>query len=257
MQDLHLTYIQYNIAWQQKAQNFKKLDALLHSVNQTDLIVLPEMFATGFSMNADVLAEPTDGATLKWMREKAQQYNAAICGSAIIKEEGAFYNRLFWVEPNGEFKTYDKRHLFTLAHEEKTYTSGKQKLHIEYKDWKITPLICYDLRFPVWCRNSNEADLMLFVANWPERRSEAWSTLLKARAIENQCYILGVNRVGNDGNEVSHSGNSALHDALGKCISKPQPFQEAIITVTLNKDHVSQTRNRFGFLNDRDAFTIH
>ena len=158
--------------------------------------------------------------------------------------------------PDGHFKTYDKHHLFSLAHEENTYTAGHKQLIIDYKDWKIKPLICYDLRFPVWCRNTQEADLMLFVANWPERRVEAWSTLLKARAIENLCYVLGINRVGADGNNIHHSGHSALYNCVGEVVSASKPHTEEVIKTSLFKNHINETRNRFGFLNDRDFFTI-
>jgi len=203
MNTLKLTLLQADLIWESRKANLLLFDKLLADITETDLILLPEMFSTGFSMKPKSLWDSPEGETFDWLKKKAEEKQAAISGSVIIKDEGHYYNRLYFVTPEGEYYTYDKKHLFTLAGEEKVYSSGKEKLTLEYKGWKITPLICYDLRFPVWCRNAEHSDLMYFVANWPERRAMPWSSLLKARAIENMCYVAGLNRVGDDGEGVS------------------------------------------------------
>ena len=210
-----------------------------------------------FSMNAETLAEPFNGPTLQWMQEQSQKTGAAITGSVIIKEAGNFYNRLLWVEGNSVLHLYDKKHTFTLAGEGKVYTAGTQKLIIAYKGWKICPMVCYDLRFPVWARNTEGYDLLLYVANWPKKRTAAWDALLKARAIENMAYCMGVNRVGLDGNDHAYAGHSAIYDVLGTQISsKNNDEVEFMETVTLSKEHIEETRNQLQFLNDRDHFTL-
>ena len=254
MNELKITLVQPELHWEQPQANRDHFDQLLTKISSTDLIVLPEMFSTGFTMKPLGVAEEENGSTVKWMQKVAQQYDCALCGSLVISEKGHFYNRMFFVFPDGTYKTYDKRHLFTLAGEEKVYNRGSQRLLIKYRGWKIAPFICYDLRFPVWCRNTEEAELMLFVANWPERRSLAWRTLLKARAIENICYVAGVNRVGNDGNNVFHSGDSGLYSEKGKLLSDFRPGEEEVKTFTLKKDVVQASRERFSFLKDRDQF---
>lgn len=257
MSTLSITLVQADLAWQDKTSNFRKFEKLLAEASDIgDLILLPEMFSTGFSMQPMQLWDEPHGDTLYWMQTLAGKYQAAVAGSAIIKEEGNFYNRLFFVYPSGEFKTYDKKHLFTLAGEEKVYSAGNKHLLVEYKGWRIMPLVCYDLRFPVWCRNAFEADLQLYVANWPERRSDAWKTLLKARAIENMCFVAGLNRVGNDGNEVGHSGDSAVYNELGESLLKLEPFKEEVKTVELDKEQMMSSRQRFQFLSDRDPFKL-
>lgn len=222
---------------------------------ETDLIVLPEMFTTGFSMNAKKLAEPNDGDSLNWMISEARKHNCAITGSVIISENDKFYNRLFFVLPDGTYEKYDKKHTFTLAKENETYTAGKERLIVNYKGWKICPLICYDLRFPVWSRNTEDYDVLIYLANWPKVRTVAWDTLLRARAIENMSYCVGVNRVGFDGNDHEYVGHSAVYDVLGKQVS-PSAFDEFIETVTLSKEHIESNRKHLQFLNDRDKFTL-
>ncbi len=223
---------------------------------RTDLIVLPEMFSTGFTMNVEHLAEEEPGATLSWMQKEAAKHEAAIMGSCIIKDNGSYYNRLYFVFPNEEYIKYDKRHTFTLADEHKTFASGKEQVYIDYLGWKIFPLICYDLRFPVWSRNTSNYDLLIYVASWPERRISAWDALLKARAIENMCYTIGVNRVGVDGNGHQYTGHSAIYDVLGECISIEKNETEFIETYTLDRSHLESNRRHLQFLNDRDDFNL-
>ncbi len=256
MDQLQISLVQPYLHWEEPDSNRQHLYHLIQNIADTDLIILPEMFATGFTMQPLALAEPESGASVRWMKKLAREKEAAVCGSLVISENNKFYNRLFFVKPDGSYHTYNKRHLFTLAGEEKVYTAGKEQLVVEYAGWKIMPLVCYDLRFPVWCRNTAEAELMIFVANWPERRSEAWKSLLKARAIENMCYVTGVNRVGNDGNEVFHSGDSGVYDELGQLLSDFAPGQEQVKTFTLQKEQVHRSRERFSFLKDRDLFRI-
>lgn len=257
MQDLRITLVQTPLHWEKATENRALFDGLLADVktSSTDLIVLPEMFSTGFSMQPDVLAEAMDGPTLEWLRAKASEKGAVITGSLIIAEHGHYYNRLVWMRPDGSYECYDKRHLFSLAGEEKYYTAGKERLIVELNGWRVCPLVCYDLRFPVWSRNRKDYDLLLYVANWPERRSYAWKQLLIARAIENQAYVAAVNRVGYDGNQVSHSGDSAIIDPLGEVLfTKPhEPFTE---TFTLSQTHLKEVRDKFRFLDDADNFII-
>jgi Predicted amidohydrolase len=218
---LLVTIIQTHLHWENPAVNRAQFSEKIKDISEkTDLIVLPEMFTTGFSMNAEKLSEENNGETLQWMISEAKKNNAAITGSVIISENNTFYNRLFFVLPNGEYKIYDKRHTFTLAGEDKTYTAGSQRLIVNYKGFKICPLICYDLRFPIWARNTENYDVLLYVANWPVKRIVAWDALLKARAIENMSYCIGVNRVGIDGTGHEYVGHSAVYDVLGDCISK-------------------------------------
>lgn len=256
MDKLTLTLVQADLSWEDAEANFFHLDNLIQSVPDTDLIILPEMFPTGFSMQPAHLYDLPEGKTLQWMQNLASERDAAVTGSVIIKDGGVFYNRLYFVFPSGEYQIYNKRHLFTLAGEEKVYSAGKKHLLVEYMDWKIMPLICYDLRFPVWCRNIYEADLQIFVANWPERRVQAWQSLLKARAIENMCYVAGVNRIGNDGNGIHHSGDSVIHDELGNDLLRLTPSKEEVKTFSIEKSKMLQSRNRFGFLHDRDHFLL-
>lgn len=253
---LNVTLIQTTLFWEDKSANLQMFDDYFQDINESDLIVLPEMFTTGFSMNPKDHAESMDGPTVSWMKNWSRQLNAAIVGSIIIKEKGHYFNRLLFVFPHGEIETYDKRHLFSLAGEEKFYSSGKDKRVVDFKGWKICPLICYDLRFPVWARNVEAYDLLLYVANWPARRKEAWQTLLKARAIENQSFVLGVNRVGPDGNNIDHSGNSIVHDPLGNDLSQMRESESQVFQITLSKNDLQEVRNKFSFLADRDTFSI-
>jgi len=258
MQDhLKVTIIQSNLIWENPIENRKHFSKKIAAIKKgTNLIVLPEMFTTGFTMNAVSLAEEEKGETLKWMQNEARKHNSAITGSVIISENENYYNRLFFVFPNGEYKTYNKRHTFTLAGEHKTYSAGNEHLIVEYLGWKICPLICYDLRFPVWARNVQDYDVLLYVANWPERRIAAWDALLRARAIENMAYCIGVNRVGEDGNGHPYNGHSAIYDVLGEQVSMLNFENEFTETITLNKSHIEKNRRHLQFLNDRDDFKL-
>lgn len=213
------------------------------------------MISVGFTMNPEAVFETMQGETIKWLQSLAKAKNSAITGSFVIKENGNFYNRLLFVFPSGEIQFYDKRHLFTLAGEDKTYTSGKEKLIVEYKGWKICPLICYDLRFPVFARNTEDYDLLIYVANWPKARIQAWDILLKARSVENLCYTIGVNRIGLDDNNFEYNGHSQTVDFLGNYVLEPQET-EGVFIVELNKEKLVETRNKLGFLNDRDVFEL-
>lgn len=254
---LKTALIQEDLVWEDPEANKRLFQRRIEALSKdVDLIVLPEMFSTGFSMNAKSLAEPTGGPTLQWMKEMAAEKDAAVTGSVIVQDDGRYFNRLFFIYPDGSFKRYDKRHTFTLAKENETYDSGKERLIVSYKGWKICPLVCYDLRFPVWARNTEDYDILIFVANWPSVRVQAWDTLLKARAIENMCYCIGVNRVGEDGNGHPYPGHSVVYDSLGNALTSPaveEEFQEEII---LEKAHLKETRGKLRFLQDRDIFEI-
>ena len=258
MQDhLNITLIQSDLVWENPKKNRKHFKEKIETITEAvDLIVLPEMFATGFTMNAAAVAENMDGKTIEWMKGIALNTNAAVVGSLIISEDKKFYNRLLFVEPSGSMHYYDKRHTFTLAGEHKIYTSGTKKIIIEYKGWKICPLICYDLRFPVWARNTEDYDVLMYVANWPKPRILAWDALLKARAIENMCYCVGVNRIGIDEGQNEYSGNCAVYDVLGNAITNMKPNREQIEVVTLDRNHINFYRNKLKFLNDKDNFTL-
>ncbi len=255
--NLKIAIIQTDLVWENPKQNrtyfSEKINALSESV---DLIILPEMFSTGFTMNPAKVAETMDGKTILWLKKITKIKNTAITGSIIIKEDGNYYNRLVFVLPTGEIQTYDKRHTFTLVGEDKVYTAGTKKIIIDYKGWKICPLICYDLRFPVWARNTENYDLLIYVANWPKPRIKAWDTLLKARAIENMSYCVGVNRVGSDDNGYKYSGHSTVYDGLGEEISSIKPNEITTEIITLNKEELLKTREKFRFLDDRDDFTL-
>ena len=255
----HLTIalVQTDLVWENPKQNKNNIDKKIDAISEKiDLIILPEMFTTGFTMNPYDFAETMDGEVILWLKSVAKTKNTAITGSLIIKENGEYYNRLVFVFPSGEIQIYDKRHTFTFAGEDKVFTAGNNKLIIDYKGWKICPLICYDLRFPVWARNVENYDVLLYVANWPKPRINAWNTLLKARAIENMCYCVGVNRVGVDSRGNTYTGNSSVYDSLGEKISTIKPQIEATEIVVLNKDLLIKNRREFQFLNDRDDFKL-
>ncbi len=255
--NLNIAIIQANLVWENIEENLKLFSKKINSIDENvDLIVLPEMFSTGFTMNAEDLAEPPQGTAFKWMQEIAGRRNLAITGSIIVKENNDFYNRLYFVFPDTTFKTYDKRHTFTLAREDQTYTAGDERLILEYKGWKICPLICYDLRFPVWARNTVEYHVLIYVANWPETRISAWDVLLQARAIENMAYCIGVNRTGSDGNKYQYNGHSAIYDCLGKSLFKNDWEAEFSKVVSLEKSHVTESREKLKFLQDRDSFSL-
>ncbi len=256
-QELKVALIQSELAWEDPKQNRVNFEKKINAIDEkVDLIILPEMFTTGFTMNAASIYETMDGETVNWMQSLAKSNNLALTGSIVIKDNNNYYNRLLFVHPDGLIETYDKRHTFTLAGEHKVYTAGKTKLLVDYKGWKICPLLCYDLRFPVWARNIENYDLLLYVANWPKPRIAAWNALLKARAIENMSYCIGVNRVGIDINKYEYSGHSGVYDILGNIISNIQPSLEQTEVITLNKNHIQKYRQKLMFLEDRDSFTI-
>ncbi|RMA65801.1 amidohydrolase [Ulvibacter antarcticus] len=257
MDNLKVSIIQSHLHWENAVANRASLSEKIENISDdTNLIVLPEMFTTGFSMNAEMLSEEKEGETVQWMLSEAKKKNAAIIGSLIIKDQGKFYNRLYFVLPDGDYKYYDKRHTFTLAGEHNTFTAGDKHLIVNYKGWKICPLICYDLRFPVWARNTQEYDVLIYVANWPDKRIAAWDALLRARAIENMAYCVGVNRVGLDGNGHAYTGHSAIYDILGEQVSTTDFEREFVETIELKKEHITKNRKHLQFLNDRDAFTL-
>ena len=258
MQDeLKIALIQSDLAWENPTKNRTNFTEKIENIfDKADVVVLPEMFTTGFTMNAKLVAETMDGKTVSWMKDLASKANAAIVGSIVISEKNNFYNRLLFVEPSGYITSYDKRHTFTLVGEDKTYTAGTEKVVLHYKGWKIRPLICYDLRFPVWARNTEDYDVLLYVANWPKPRVSAWDALLKARAIENMSYCVGVNRVGVDGVKSEYSGHSAVYDVLGNLITTFKPNEEEVQIITLEKRHIQAYRNKLKFLDDRDTFNI-
>jgi predicted amidohydrolase len=257
MSELHVSFIQTDLVWENPKSNLDNLAQKIALVPEnTDLIILPEMFSTGFSMQPSQLAQTETGSSVSWLKGMAKKTEAVVTGSLIIEEEGKFYNRLFWVKPDGTYQTYNKRHLFTLAGEQHQYEKGTVRLIVNLKGFKIMPLVCYDLRFPVWSRNDVAYDLLIYVANWPERRAYYWKQLLIARAIENQSYVIGVNRVGIDGNAVFHSGDSVCVDPLGKKLLEVENGREEVVSITLSKDTVSRVRDTFQFLNDQDDFEI-
>lgn len=257
MDNLKITLFQGYLFWEKTDKNLQNIALRLSSIREkTDLIILPEMFNTGFTMNAEELAEPMDGKTMQWMHKIAKQYDCVVTGSLIIIENGNYYNRLIWMLPDGSYKHYDKRHLFALGKEHNTYTAGTEKLIVELKGWKICPMICYDLRFPVWIRNVKDTyDLLLIVANWPERRALHWRTLIPARAVENQTYVIGVNRVGHDGNEIYHSGDSTCIDPNGNVVYYKRD-EEDVYTFSIIADELIKTRRALPFLKDADDFNI-
>lgn len=252
---MNITTIQTDIIWENKELNLKNYQEKIDNIESTDLIILPEMFTTGFTMDPKPFAETMDGITVQWMKQNALKRDLAICGSIIIEEEGKYFNRFIWVNPNTSVQYYDKRHLFSFAGEDEYYTKGESKIIIDYKGWKICPLICYDLRFPVWARNTDEYDVLIYVANWPSKRKSAWRSLLVARAIENQCYVIGVNRVGEDGKNVSYNGDTSLINALGETLYINSQSED-IFTTSLSRVDLTKVRNTFPFLKDKDNFNL-
>ena len=261
MSTLTITTIQTNLFWEDKQANMQMLQQKIDSMEEkTEIVILPEMFTTGFSMQPEVFAETMDGETIEWMKMVSNKNGIALTGSVMIEEDGKYFNRLIWMLPNGQFGYYDKRHLFAYGEEDKHYSSGKKRLIASVKGWKINLQVCYDLRFPVWARQqpkdgAPEYDVLIYVANWPERRSHAWKTLLCARAIENQCYVIGVNRVGDDAKNIHYSGNSLVIDPMGQVLYH-MADEEDINTITLSKEKLEEVRTRFPFLNDADDFII-
>ena len=261
MQPLTITIIQTNLFWEDKTANLNMLQQKIEGIKEkTEVVILPEMFSTGFSMKPENLAETMEGNTIQWMKEVASKNRIILTGSVIIKENGNYYNRLIWMLPNGQVGKYDKRHLFAFAGEHEHYSPGKKRLIASVKGWKINLQICYDLRFPVWARqspgeNDLKYDVLINVANWPQKRNIAWNTLLQARAIENQCFVVGVNRVGEDGNKNIYLGDSQIIDPLGEVLFH-RSLDETVATFTLSKDTIAKVRDQFPFLNDADHFII-
>lgn len=254
---LNIAIFQLNLVWENPAANRAKIDQLLQKLSETtDVVFLPEMFTTGFSMNVSELAETMDGQTLQWLKERSREHQLALCGSLIIKENDQYFNRLIFVEPSGDVHFYNKRHLFTMGDEESHFQNGTERLVVQYKGWRICPLICYDLRFPVWSRNRNEYDLLVYSANWPQNRNDVWNTLLKARAIENQCYVVGANRVGVDGQKIAYSGNSQIFDAKGSLLTGLNDDNEMIVSAEISFSELAKFRNSFPVLNDADSFYL-
>lgn len=275
MSSVTFTLIQSNLYWEDKGANLAMLEEKIRGIKEkTQVVLLPEMFSTGFSMKPEKLAETMEGETVQWMKRIAAEKKIILGGSVIIEEDGNYYNRFIWMLPNGTYGFYNKRHRFAFAGEDKHYTAGTERFIASVNGWKVNLLVCYDLRFPVWARQTSslaplqqsrrgemdasdvlEYDILIYVANWPERRSHAWKTLLQARAIENQCYVIGVNRVGNDGNDIYHSGDSMVVDPLGEVLYHKKD-DEDIFTITLKKEDLNTIREKFQFWRDGDAFQI-
>ncbi|RED24626.1 putative amidohydrolase [Flavobacterium cutihirudinis] len=253
---MKIALIQSDLYWENPSENRKQFELKINQIEaDVNLIVLPEMFSTGFTMNAAAVAEEMQGETIQWMQSVAKNRKCALTGSLIIAENGKFYNRMVFVFPTGELKWYNKRHLFSLAGENEFYTAGTEKVIVDYLEWKICLQICYDLRFPVFVRNVENYDLLLYVANWPKVRTNAWDALLKARAIENLSFVVGVNRIGQDDNNYEHIGHSQVIDFLGNYVLEPQEI-EAIFVVELDKQKMLETRKKLDFLSDKDTFEI-
>ncbi|URC13394.1 nitrilase family protein [Flavobacterium sp. B183] len=253
---MKIALIQSNLYWENASENRKQFETKINLIDaDVNLIVLPEMFSTGFTMNAAAVAETMQGETISWIQSLAKQKKAAIVGSLVIVENEKYYNRMVFVFPSGELQYYNKRHLFSLAGEDQFYTRGDEKVIVNYLNWKICLQVCYDLRFPVFARNVENYDLLLYVANWPKVRTNAWDALLKARAIENLSYVIGVNRVGLDANNFEHIGHSQAVDFLGNYILEPQESEDVFV-VELDKNSMLEIRKKLDFLSDKDVFRI-
>ena len=256
MKNLTITLIQSNLFWENVSSNLSNFEKIISRIKDTDIILLPEMFNTAFCPKSNHLAESMDGKTISWMKEISKTRDCAIAGTLMIMEGKNIFNRLVWILKNGTIYTYDKHHLFSLIKEEKYISKGKKRLIVEVEGWKICPLICYDLRFPVFSRNDVEYDMLIYLANWPVKRIDAWNTLLKARSIENQCYTIGVNRVGEDGNEISFNGHSKIFDAFGKELFSTTENKEEVLQFEISLDDLKLKRRQMNFLQDRDNFSL-
>ncbi|MCB0401071.1 MAG: nitrilase family protein [Flavobacteriales bacterium] len=283
--NLKLTLIQSDLHWEDVDANLSRFEERIASISEpTDIIILPEMFNTGFSMESEKLAETMGGKSVTWLKTQAKKMQAVIVASLIIKEKnplsggarGGFYNRLIWADPDGTITHYDKRHLFRMAGEHEHFDAGQERLIVEYKGWRICPLICYDLRFPVWSRNqsltvdrdhpstplrmtegkTSAYDLLIYIANWPAARKAPWSKLLEARAIENQCYVVGLNRVGQDGKQIEYSGNSAVIDPKGEIISSIPESANHLQTISISLGELNDFREKFPVGMDADEFGL-
>ena len=255
-QNLNLSLIQSNIFWENVDKNLLHFEELISTISETDIILLPEMFNTAFCPKSNHLAETIEGKTVTWMKEISKMKGCAIAGTLMIKDGEKVFNRLVWISKNGTIHTYDKHHLFSLIKEERYISKGEGRLIVEEKGWKICPLICYDLRFPVFSRNDVDYDVLIYLANWPVKRIEAWDTLLKARSIENQCYTIGVNRVGEDGNGITFNGDSKVFDAFGKELFSSTENKEEVLKIEISLDDLKLKRRQMNFLQDRDDFTL-
>jgi len=255
-ENLKVVGVQAELAWHDARANHNYFAELLGEAPGADIYVLPEMFSTGFSMETKSLAEPMDGPTHQWMVKTAKWKKAVICGSVIIVEKGHYYNRFIWVDSSGKTQFYDKRHRFTMAGEHEHFNAGNEQVIVEINGWKIMLQVCYDLRFPVWSRNTQNYDAVIYVANWPAPRTSAWSKLLLARAIENQCYVVGVNRVGVDGNDIDYTGASVIVDPKGDVISDLDDGKEGFVDAVFYKEELERFRKKFPVLEDRDSFVI-
>lgn len=266
MNQLKVSFLQTELEWENPVKNRSQFEEKILALDSTDLILLPEMFSTGFSMKSVKLAEKMDGESVLWMQKMAKKSKAVVCGTLIIEEAGHYYNRLIWMRADGSFETYDKRHLFRMADEDQSFSAGQEKLTVVLKGWKICPLICYDLRFPVWSRNTYktdrktfadaEYDLLIYVANWPAARSEAWRKLLLARAIENQVFVAGLNRIGKDGKGIEYLGASAMIDSKGDRIWEAENNQSEVKTITIELDELKAFREKFPLGMDADDFKL-
>ncbi|MCH7657955.1 MAG: amidohydrolase [Bacteroidetes bacterium] len=255
--ELKITIVQTNIHWENKNENTEMFSRIIRNMAQnTDLVILPEMFSTGFSMQPALLAEYINGPTVSWMSKIAREYNAVITGSIIIREKNKFLNRLIWMPPDGNLKYCDKRHLFRMGEETQYYSRGNKKLITSWKGWRFRPLVCYDLRFPVWSRNRNDYDMLIYVANWPEARRKVWKNLLVARALENQVYVVGVNRIGVDGRDISYAGESMIVNPRGNIVSEISAHKESVETISVSLDDLITFREKFPVHLDADNFRI-
>jgi predicted amidohydrolase len=255
--NLRITLAQVNLVWEDPEQNRMDLEVKIRELaGKSDLLILPETFTTGFSMRAPDLAEPMDGPTIKWLLNLSQTTGIALGGSLLINDNGLYHNRFVFVTPFGDIFHYDKRHLFSIGGESISITAGHQKLIVNYLGWRIALYVCYDLRFPVWCRNVNDADLVIFTANWPASRSEVWNTLLKARAIENQVYVAGVNRIGKDGYDISYIGESQIINSKGEVLTETDLSNEGFFSCEISKTELNNFREKFPVANDADQFSI-
>jgi len=254
---LRITLAQVDLVWENPGQNRMKLEMQIRQLTgQSDLVILPETFTTGFSMHAADLAEPMDGPTVTWMLNLSRETGIAIGGSVIIADKDLFYNRFVFVTPAGEISCYDKRHLFSIGGESISFTAGDHRMIINFLGWRIALFTCYDVRFPVWCRNVNDTDLMIFTANWPASRNEVWKILLKARAIENQVYVAGINRIGKDGNDISYIGESQIFNARGELLSESNVNNEGFFTCEISRKELNDFREKFPVAKDADQFLI-
>lgn len=255
-QSLEITLLQTDLFWEDVDANLSHFTELISDISETEIILLPEMFNTAFCPKAKHLAETMEGKTISWMKEVSKEKRCAISGTLMVEENGKVYNRLLWISKEGEISTYDKRHLFSLIKEDKIITKGTKRLIVEIEGWKICPLICYDLRFPVFSRNNVDYDILIYLANWPIKRIDAWDTLLKARSIENQTYTIGLNRIGEDGNKVPFNGGSKVFDVFGKELFSAAENKEEVLQITLSLDDLRLKRKQMNFLQDRDEFKL-